>query len=300
MNEAGADHKPLSRRLRFALAVLALGTAVGLGFRLWAVFESRGCPPALLRVFLKQDRLAGHPAKVREVERDFCGASTTTTVSTYTRGGNVLREVVQDSHLIGSQTTTYSYNRLGWLTGSRNVMGDSDVREQNAYLYLQSKRRIEIENRWEAPPGAGGSPAPAGPSGWLARLKERLHPSNSPQPVFRQTIQLDSHNRCASFDTPFRNCSSGMAFDYDASGHIRRETEVGWCIHIYKRDARGNVVEERTLDLKGKLILIKRSAYKYDAIGNWIERWNTVFWPAKTGRKPTLSSVTTRTIESWP
>jgi hypothetical protein len=57
-------------------------------------------------------------------------------------------------------------------------------------------------------------------------------------------------------------------------------------------------VEKKILDGSGKLERdsgIMCSAYKYDAVGNWIERRDTTIWPAK-GNKRTLDSVTTREI----
>ena len=298
----------MRRALPCAVAIVIVGVAASLICWLRGTTRPSGCPPELLWVFQKEDRLAGHPATVREEERHYDGGRPIiTTATTYTSRGEVLYRNV--SSAVGSsvftQTTTYSYDQRGWVLHSLTVPNHRETVKMS-FLYEPAIRRIEVETWYIHPyPSTPPSPFVGYPTPrwtWLDRVKGYL-PWSCRELESRDVIRLDRRNRYIEVaHSDGRHALGRNTFDYDGSGRVRRQTRHGHSYRrswVYERDARGNVVEQKIVDDAGKLERdsgIMFSSYKYDAVGNWIERRSTVFWPRRTRHRWTLSSITTRGI----
>jgi hypothetical protein len=305
----------LKRTKRWILVSLTVAVVVGLVHWLDVINEPGGCPPELLRHYLQQDRVLGRPVQVAEQYRNFGpGHVASRTVTTFTPAGEPLQRICRS--VTNPPTvfydTTYSYNRCGWLVGATiESAQDNPSALGYSYLYVPETRKIEIAASLRLPPGSPASgPGVTVPNSLnlLDRIKCYIH---APTVVHTDpsVIRLDRRNRYVDMvEFHAGRMLYRKTFQYDEAGHVIREICL-WpsmrVLHpsmyryssVYKRDARGNVVEQRNFDTNGKLDLrggIILNAYKYDRVGNWVEKRITVFSPGK--KKRTLASITTRTI----
>lgn len=297
----------MKKLLRYTVISSIFAAVIISIYWLCCINQPRGCPPELLRVFQDEDiRLIGRPLVMQETGLHYDNAriSTTTKTITYTPKDEISE--LECHYILGAntltRTATYSYNRQGWLVKSQQVASDEPSINDN-YRYIPSERRIEIEHRWKttgvAAPGAyGGTPATARSAKWnvFSRIKDFFRRTDY---VERSIIRLDHRNRYIDIVIYLdKRKFSRSVFKYDRSGRVYRWIRDYGSV-VYKRDARGNVTEKKYIDNRGKLAKdtgVTFSAYKYDSVGNWIERRDTVFWPNRTKNKWTLSSITTRKI----